>query len=65
MYNNAFDNDECLCAFLDRLGLRARVVNQVDLSPDIVSMRVLALPQELLERIRHTLSLWILTPITK
>jgi len=61
MYNNAFDNEEQLSAFLHRLGLRARMENQVDLAPDSVSIHALTLPQQFLERSRHMLNLWILT----
>ena len=62
MYNNAFDNQQQLQSFFDRLGLRARILNQVDVAPDIVCMGRLGLPHEILEQARPRLKLWILEP---
>jgi O-methyltransferase involved in polyketide biosynthesis len=61
MYNNAFGNGEQLDAFLDRLGLRARALNQVDEAPDIVSIEALHLSRLEFERSKPRLRLWVLS----
>ncbi len=63
MYNNAFDNDAQLDAFLARLGLRGHVVSQLDTAAEIISIGALQLPRESLERSRSALNLWILSPV--
>jgi hypothetical protein len=61
MYNNAFDDEAQLRTFLGGLGLRARVLNQVDVAPDVVSMGALNLAPEVLERAKPGLRLWVIT----
>jgi hypothetical protein len=61
VYNNAFDNDEQLLAFFDGLGLRPRVVNQVDVAPDVVSLAVLNFSHRILDTAKSKLRLWVLS----
>ncbi|HEY3343151.1 MAG TPA: class I SAM-dependent methyltransferase [Anaerolineae bacterium] len=61
LYNNAFDNNAQLLAFLDSLGLHAQVLNQVDVAPNVVCMVALKLPPQILERARPGLKLWVLS----
>ncbi len=61
MYNNAFDSLEQLTAFLSEMGLSATVHNPVDEIGEIVSLRTLHLPAELLEPIKTSLRLWVLS----
>jgi O-methyltransferase involved in polyketide biosynthesis len=61
MYNNAFDSLEQLTAFLNEMGLTATVHNAVDETGEIVSLRRLHLPAALLDPIKASLRLWVLS----
>ncbi len=61
MYNNAFDSQEQLMAFLREMGLSAAVQNPLDESGEIVSLRRLHLPAGLLDPIKASLRLWVLS----
>jgi hypothetical protein len=61
MYNNAFDSDEQLLAFFDGLGLQPRVLNAVEAAPNVVSVDVLKLSREILDRAKPKLRLWVLS----
>jgi O-methyltransferase involved in polyketide biosynthesis len=60
LYNNAFENEEQLLAFIDGLGLHTRVVNQLDETPNVASLDVLKLPHQILDQAKPRLKLWIL-----
>jgi O-methyltransferase involved in polyketide biosynthesis len=62
LYDSAFDNDAALQAFLARCRLVSEPVNQLDLVPEVVSMRTLALAPETLARLAPRLKLWIVRP---
>ena len=62
MYNNAFDTNEQLLAFFDGLGLHPQVLNQVDETPNIVSLDALKLSHQILDQAKPRLKLWILEP---
>jgi O-methyltransferase involved in polyketide biosynthesis len=62
MYNNAFDTNEQLLAFFDGLGLHPRVLNQVDETPNIVSLDALKLSHQAFDRAKPRLKLWVLEP---
>ena len=61
LYNNAFDNNEQLLTFFDSLELHPQVLNQVDETPNIVSLDVLKLPHQILDQAKPRLRLWILS----
>jgi O-methyltransferase involved in polyketide biosynthesis len=61
MYNNAFDSLEQLSAFLNEMGLSAAVHNPLDEIGEIVSLRRLHLPAALLDPIKASLRLWVLS----
>ncbi len=61
MYSNAFDTLEQLMAFLREMGLSAAVHNPLDEIGEIVSLRRLHLPPDLLDPIKPSLRLWVLT----
>ena len=60
LYDNAFDNDEQLLTFFESLGLHPQVLNQVDETPNIVSLDALKLPPQILDQAKSRLRLWIL-----
>jgi O-methyltransferase involved in polyketide biosynthesis len=62
MYNNAFDTDEHLVAFFDGLGLHPQVLNQVEETPNIVSLDALKLSRQAFDRAKPRLKLWVLEP---
>jgi O-methyltransferase involved in polyketide biosynthesis len=64
LYSHTFDDNAQLQAFFDRLGLQARVLNQLDEAPDVVCMETLKLPQQLLDQARPRLRLWVLSRAT-
>lgn len=61
MYNNAFDSLEQLMAFLRAMGLSAAVHNPLDESGEIVSLRRLHLPADVLDPIKASLRLWVIS----
>ncbi len=61
MYNNAFDSLEQVMAFLREMGLSAAVHNPGDGTGEIVSLRRLHLPATLLDPIKASLRLWVLS----
>ncbi len=61
MYNNAFDSLEQLMAFLSEMGLEAAVHNPLDESGEIVSLGRLHLPAALLDPLKASLRLWVLS----
>ena len=61
MYNNAFDSLEQLMAFLGEMGLSATVHNPMEETGEIVSLRRLHLPAALLDPIKASLRLWVLS----
>jgi len=61
LYNNAFDSDEQLLAFFDGLGLQARVLNAVDVAPNVVSLDVLKLSHQILDEAKPKLRLRVLS----
>ncbi len=61
MYNNAFDSLEQLTAFLGEMGLNAEVHNAVAEAGEIVSIRRLHLPSTLLDPLKASLRLWVLS----
>jgi O-methyltransferase involved in polyketide biosynthesis len=61
MYNNAFDNDAHLERFLTGFGLQYQVLNQLDISPGLVSMDALQLAPEIIDQAKSRLKLWVLT----
>src|SRR5262249_44681440 len=50
LYDNAFDNNEQLLTFFESLGLHPQVLNQVDETPNIVSLDALKLPHQILDQ---------------
>src|SRR5207248_9212608 len=50
LYDNAFDNHEQLRMFFESLGLHPQVLNQVDETPNIVSLDTLKLSYKILEQ---------------
>ncbi len=62
LYNNAFDSDEQLLAFFDGLGLQSRVLNAVDVAPNVVSLDVLKFSHQIWETAKSKLRLWVLSP---
>lgn len=60
LYDNAFDNNEQLLRFFESLGLHPQVVNQVEETPNIVSLDALKLPYQILDHAKPRLRLWIL-----
>ena len=60
LYDNAFDNNEQLLTFFDSLGLYAQVLNQVEETPNIVSLDALKLPHQILDQAKSRLRLWML-----
>jgi O-methyltransferase involved in polyketide biosynthesis len=61
MYNNAFDSLEQLIAFLREMGLSAAVHNAAEEIGEIISVRSLHLPATLLDPIKASLRLWVLS----
>ncbi len=61
LYDNAFDHHEQLLTFFDSLGLHPQVLNQVDETPNIVSLDALKLPHQILDQAKPRLRLWMLT----
>ncbi len=61
MYNNTFDSLAQLMTFLSEMGLSAMVHNAVDEAGEIVSLRTLHLPAALLDPLKSSLRLWVLT----
>jgi hypothetical protein len=61
MYNNAFDSDAQLLAFFDGLGLQPQIINAVDAAPNVVSLDVLKLSHEILDKSKSKLRLWVLS----
>ncbi len=61
MHNNAFDSLEQLTTFLREMGLSAAIYNAVDEAGEIVSLGRLHLPAALLDPIKVSLRLWVLT----
>src|SRR5438445_13252050 len=49
LYDNAFDNNAQLLTFFDSLGLHPQILNQIDETPNIVSLAALKLPYEIWE----------------
>ncbi len=62
LHRTMFDSEQQLFTFFDDFGLRAEVLNQADLVPDVVSTGFLKLPAYILEKARPKLNLWILSP---
>ena len=60
LYDNAFDNHEQLRTFFESLGLHPQVLNQVDETPNIVSLDALKLSHQILGQDKPRLRLWIL-----
>ena len=60
LYNSAFDNNEQLLTFFASLGLHPQVLNQVEETPNIVSLDALKLPHQILDQAKPRLRLWIL-----
>ena len=61
LHSTMFDSEQQLFSFFERFGLQAGVLNQADLAPDIVSLKALNLPQDIIEKARPKLNLWVLT----
>jgi len=59
---SAFADEEELAAFLNRLGFRVQVRSQVDETPSFSSLDALGLPSTVIERLRGTLRVWVMTP---
>ena len=60
LYDNAFDNNEQLLTFFDSLELHPQVLNQVEETPNIVSLDALKLPHQILDQAKSRLRLWML-----
>jgi O-methyltransferase involved in polyketide biosynthesis len=60
LYDNAFDNNEQLLTFFESLELHPQVLNQVEETPNIVSLDTLKLPHRILDQVKPRLRLWIL-----
>jgi hypothetical protein len=61
MYNNAFDSLEQLLAFLRKMGLKAAVHNPLDEIGEIVSLHRLHLSSSVLDPVKASLRLWVLS----
>ena len=61
MYNNSFDSLEQLMAFLREMGLSAALYHPLEETGEIVSLRKLHLPAALLDPIKASLRLWVLS----
>ena len=61
MYNNAFDSLDQLMAFMHEMGLSAAVHNSLVETGEIVSLRRLHLSASLLDPIKTSLRLWVLS----
>lgn len=62
LHRTLFDSEQQLFSFFDSFGLRAEVLNQADLVPDIVSTDILKLPATIVVKARPKLNLWVLSP---
>jgi O-methyltransferase involved in polyketide biosynthesis len=60
LFDNAFENNEQMLSFFRDLGLRSRIVNQVDETPAITSLEALNLSRDALSEAQPGLKLWIL-----
>lgn len=58
----AFEDVEDLTAFLHRLGFEVAVRSQVDETPAFSSIPALGLPPSLVERLRPSSRVWVMTP---
>ena len=58
---SAFEDNDDLTAFLDRIGFDVRVLSQVDETPAFTSIAALGLVPALVERMRPLLRVWIMT----
>ncbi len=65
LHRTMFESEQQLFSFFDDFGLRAEVLNQADLVPVIVSIGVLKLPADIVEKAKQKLNLWVLTPAAK
>ncbi|MGE3546111.1 MAG: class I SAM-dependent methyltransferase [Kofleriaceae bacterium] len=59
---SAFEDHDDLAAFLHRIGFEVRVRSQVDETPSFSSIAALGLPPAVLDRMRSSLRLWVITP---
>jgi O-methyltransferase involved in polyketide biosynthesis len=60
---SSFDDDAALGAFLRRVGFEAEVRRQVDETPAFSSMDRLGLSSDLLERLRPSLRVWLMSAV--
>jgi O-methyltransferase involved in polyketide biosynthesis len=63
MYDSAFDSLDQIQGFLSAVGLHAELSRPFDAVPNPVSIGVLGLPSSVLEPLRSSLRLWVLTPV--
>lgn len=59
---SAFEDHDDLVAFFRAIGFDTRVANQIDETPSFASLATLGLPTSLIDRLRTTLRVWIMTP---
>ncbi|MBS1955025.1 MAG: class I SAM-dependent methyltransferase [Cyanobacteria bacterium SZAS-4] len=64
LYENAFENEEALEAFIRDHGFAAEHHYQVDLVPQITSLKRLGLHAQVVERLRPRLRIWDMKPST-
>ena len=59
---SAFVDHDDLVSFFRRLGFDTRVSSQIDETPSFASLASIGLPASLLDRLRPTLRVWVMTP---
>lgn len=59
---SAFEGADALAAFLGEAGFKVEVRNQVDETPSFSSIQALGLPSTIMERLRSSMRVWVMTP---
>jgi hypothetical protein len=63
LYDSAFDNEEAIEHFFASVGFTSECCNQLDVVPDLSSLERLEIGQEILDRLKPRMRIWILRPI--
>ncbi len=63
LHSSAFENEEHLASFFEELEFHTEKLYQTDLVSSVVSIDTLKLPHDILEKLKHRLRLWVLTPV--
>jgi hypothetical protein len=58
---SAFEDSDALAAVLGRIGFKVEVRRQVDETPSFSSIRALGLPPAILEHVRNSMRVWVMT----